>query len=191
VDVRLVPAGPPGGGARISPSRPARARLITAGGSLAAFAGAAADAATTGGHLADLAVALEGAALLFVAAAVVLRWQVLIPWAVLASGGGYLVGREGHAVVDGRSAGVGVLLLLGAELATWSIEHDGRIRAERAVIVRRALTLACLAAAALVVDLALLGTASLPGGGGVLVAAAGVAAAVAAIGFVVRLIRTG
>jgi hypothetical protein len=125
------------------------------------------------------------------AAALVLRWHSLIPWAVLAAGGGYLAGREGHTVVDGRSAGVGVLLLLGAELATWSIEHDGRIRAERAVVVRRAVTLAGLAAAALVVDLALLGTASLPGGGGVLVAAAGVGAAVAAIGFVVRLMRTG
>ena len=128
---------------------------------------------------------------MFAVAAVVLRWHVLIPWAVLASGGGYLVGREGHTVVDGRSAGVGVLLLLGAELSTWSIEHDGRIRAERAVVARRALALASVAAVALVVDLALLGTASLPGGGGVLVAAAGVAAAVAAIGFVVRLIRAG
>ena len=126
----------------------------------------------------------------FALAAVVLRWHVLIPWAVLVAGGGYLVGREGHAVVDGRAAGVGVLLLLGAELATWSIEHDRRIRAERAVVVRRALPWPVLAAAALVVDLALLGTASLPGGGGVLVAAAGVAAAVAAIGFVVRLMRT-
>ena len=73
-----------------------------------------------------------------------------IPWAVLAAGGGYLIGREGHAVVDGRAAVVGVLLLLGAELATWSIEHDGRIRAERAVVVRRAVTLAGLAVAALV-----------------------------------------
>lgn len=134
---------------------------------------------------------MEGAALAFAAAALVLRWHVLIPWAVLAAGGGYLVGREGHTVVDGRSAGIGVLLLLGAELATWSIEHDGRIRAERAVVVRQAVTLACLAGAALLVDLALLGTASLPGGGGVAVAAAGVAAAVAAIAFVVRLVRAG
>jgi len=156
-----------------------------------AFAAAAADAATAGGRLGEVAVAAEGAALVLVAAALVLRWQSFLTWAVLAAGGGYLVGREGHSVVDGRSAGVGVLLLLGTELATWSIEHDGRIRAERAVVVRRAVTLSCLAVTALVVDLALLGTASLPGGGGVLVAAAGVAAAVAAIAFVVRLVRDG
>lgn len=148
------------------------------------------DAATAGGPLADVAITLEGAAFVFAAAALALRWHLLIPWAVLAAGGGYLVGREGHTVVDGRAAGVGVLLLVGAELATWSIEHDGRIRAERAVVVRRAATLACLAAAALLVDLALLSTASLPGGGGVLIASAGVAAAVAAVAFVIRLVRS-
>jgi hypothetical protein len=126
----------------------------------------------------------------FAGAALAFRWHAFIPWAVLALGGGYLVGREGHTVVDGRAAGIGVLLLLGAELATWSIEHDRRIHVEGAVVVRRAATLACLAAAALVVDLALLGTASLPGGGGVLIASAGVAAAVSAIAFVVRLVRT-
>lgn len=135
-------------------------------------------------------MALEGAALVFAAAALVLRWHVLIPWAVLTAGGGYLVGREGHAVVDGRAAGVGALLLLGAELASWSIEHDGRIKAERAVVVHRIGTLAGLAAAAVLVDIVLLSTASLPGGGGVLIAAAGVAAAVAAVAFVVRLVRT-
>jgi hypothetical protein len=109
---------------------------------------------------------------------------------VLAAGGGYLIGREGSAVVDSGAAIVGVLLLLGAELASWSIEHDGRIRAERAVVARRALTLAGLAVTALVVDLALLGTTSLPGGSGLLVAIVGVGAAIMAVGLVVRLGRT-
>jgi hypothetical protein len=118
------------------------------------------------------------------------RWYPLVPWAVLAAGGGYLIGREGSAVVDSGAAIVGVLLLLGAELASWSIEHDGRIRAERAVVARRALTLAGLAVTALVVDLALLGTTSLPGGSGLLVAIVGVGAAIMAVGLVVRLGRT-
>lgn len=150
----------------------------------------AADAATADGRLADVALGLEAAALACAVVALALRWHVFVPWAVLAAGGGYLTGREGHAVVDGKAAGIGVLLLLGAELATWSIEHDARIRSESAVVVRRAGTLACLAAAAFAVDAALLSAGSLPGGGGVLVASAGVAAAVGAVAFVVRLVRT-
>jgi hypothetical protein len=164
-------------------------RLVTAAGCLGAFGLAAADVASADGRLAEAATAIEVAALVFALAALALRRQAFIPWAVLAAAGGYLTGREGHAVVDGRAAVVGVLLLLGAELATWSIEHDSRIRVERAVIRRRATTLAALAGAALLVNLALLSTASLPGGGGVLLASAGVAAAVAAVAFAIRLLR--
>jgi hypothetical protein len=144
---------------------------------------------TASGRLAGLASGVEAAALAFALVALVLRWYALVPWAVLAGGAGYLFGREGHAVVDGNAAIIGVLLLLGAELASWSIEHDRRIRAERAVVVRRAVTLAGLGVTALVVNLALLGTASLPGGNGVLVTLVGVGAAVAAVGIVVRLMR--
>ena len=79
----------------------------------------------------------------------VLRWPITIPWAVLLPRARYLSARAGHVVVDGWAAVIGVLLLLAAELATWSIEHDARIRAERALVVRRAVTLAALALAAL------------------------------------------
>jgi hypothetical protein len=133
--------------------------------------------------------ALEGAALVFAAAALLLRWQVLIPWAILAAGGGYLIGREGRAVVDGRAAVIGVLLLLGAELAIWSIEHDKRIRAERAVVARQIANLAGLAVVALAVNAALLGAASLPGSSSLLVTLLGVGAAVGAIAVIVRLLK--
>ena len=152
-----IPASSPGGGAGIPTSRPAGARLITAGGSLVAFAAVAADADAMGGRLVGVTTALEGAALAFAAAALLLRWQILVPWAILAAGGGYLIGREGRAVVDGRAAVIGVLLLLGAELAIWSIEHDNRIRAERAVISRQIANLAGIAVVALAVNAALLG----------------------------------
>jgi hypothetical protein len=149
----------------------------------------AAVADTTGGRLAGVATALAGAALVLAAAALLLRWPVLIGWAVLVAGGGYLIGREGRAVVDGRAAVVGVLLLLGAELAVWSIEHDKRVRADRAVVVRQAANLAGLALVALAVNAALLGAASLPGGNGIAVTLLGIGAAVGAIAIVVRLIK--
>lgn len=119
----------------------------------------------------------------------VIRWHGTIPAAVVAAGGAYLAGRSGHAVVDGWAAVIGVLLLLAAELATWSIEHDARIRAERALVVRRVLTLAALVAAALVVNFVLLATAAVSASPGILLAAVGVAAAVTAVAVVLRLAR--
>ncbi len=123
------------------------------------------------------------------AVGVILRWPSAIPWAILLNGGAYLIGREGHAVVDGWAAAVGVLLLLAAELATWSIEHDARLRAERAVVVRRMLTLAALSAAALFVNFVLIAAAGLSSSSSVALAAIGVAAAVAAVAVVLRLAR--
>jgi hypothetical protein len=119
----------------------------------------------------------------------VLRWPATIPWAIVMTAGGYLATREGRAVVDGWASLVGVLLLLAAELASWSIEHDARIRSEGRLVARRALTLGALVAAALVVDFVALGAAALSSSAGVVVAAAGVAAAVAAVTVVLRLVR--
>lgn len=120
---------------------------------------------------------------------IVLRWPATIPWAVLAAGAGYLITREGHAVVDGWAALVGVALLLAAELATWAIEHDRRIRAERALVLRRVATLGTLGGAALLVNFVLLAAAAVTASAGVLLAAVGVAAAVSAVAVVLRLAR--
>ena len=60
-----------------------------------------------------------------------LRWPSLVPWAIFVTGAGYVGGRAGKNVVDGWAAAIGVLLLLAAELAIWSIEHDARIAEER------------------------------------------------------------
>jgi hypothetical protein len=118
-----------------------------------------------------------------------MRWPSFIPWAVLATGAGYLSGREGRAVVDGWAAVVGVLLLLSAELASWSIEQDARIRTEGRLLARRIVTLAALTVAALLVNFLLLATAALSASAGILLAAAGVGAAVLAVGVVLRLLR--
>jgi hypothetical protein len=104
-------------------------------------------------------------------------------------GGGYLLSRAGNSVVDGWAAALGVLLLLAAELASWSIEHDARIAAERSLVLRRIGTLSALVAAALLVNFMLLATAGISASSGVLLAAVGVAAAVAAVSVVLRLLR--
>jgi len=119
----------------------------------------------------------------------VLRWPSTVAWAVLAAGVAYVVGREGRPLVDGWAAVVGAALLVAAELASWSIEHDARIRTQRTLVLRRAATLSALVLAALVVDFLLLGTAAIAASAGVLLAAVGVAAAVAAVATVLRLVR--
>ena len=141
------------------------------------------------GRFAYLAGAAGAAGVTVLAAAIGWRWPSLIPWAVLATGGGYLTGRAGHSIVDGWAAVVGVVLLLAAELAAWSIEHDARIRTERTLVVRRVATLGALGLAALFVNFLLLGMAALSAGSGVLLAAAGVCASVLAVGVVLRLLR--
>jgi hypothetical protein len=117
------------------------------------------------------------------------RRPVAIPWSVLLTAAAYLVGREGNPVVDGGAAIVGALLLLSAELASWSIGHDARIETERRLVLWRAGVIGALVGGALLVDFVLLGAAAVSASAGVVVAAAGVVAAVAAVAIVLRLVR--
>lgn len=123
------------------------------------------------------------------AAGLALRRSGAVPWAVILAAAGYLAGRAGRSTVDGRAVLVGVLLLLAAELATWSADEHPRIRPERAVVLRRLALVGALAAAALVVDVVLLVASSVPSAHGTALAAVGTAAAVAALGVTVRLAR--
>lgn len=123
------------------------------------------------------------------AVAIALRWPTVVPTAIFVTGGGYIAGRADRHVVDGWAAVVGVLLLLAAELALWSIDHDTRIHTERALTARRITTLAVLAGAALLMNFLLLGTAAISASASVLLAAVGVAAAVGALVVVLRLTR--
>jgi hypothetical protein len=145
--------------------------------------------AGNGGRLASLGAVVGALGLALLVVGLLLRWPMTIPWSVLLAGGGYLLAREGNPIVDGWAAAIGALLLLAAELASWSIEHDARIKAERSLVVRRIATLIALIVASLVINVILLGTAGLSTSAGVLVAAAGVAAAVAAVAVVLRLLR--
>jgi hypothetical protein len=163
--------------------------VITGLGSLTALAATVVYVLASGGRLAAPGAVLGGVGLVLLAVGLVLRWPMTIPWAILLAGGGYLAAREGRAAVDGWAAVFGVVLLLSAELAAWSIEHDSRVSAERSLVLRRVATLAGLTAAALLVNFILLGTAGLAASASVLLAAVGVAAAVASVAVVLRLLR--
>jgi hypothetical protein len=163
--------------------------LITALGAVAALGASIAYVAGSGGRLATVGAVLGGFGLALLVGGLILRWPVTVPWAILIVGGGYLLATEGNPVVDGWAAAIGVLLLLAAELASWSIEHDARIEAEPSLVRRRIATLGVLIAAALLVNFLLLATAGVSAASGVLIAAVGVAAAVAAVAVVLRLLR--
>jgi hypothetical protein len=178
----------PRGGALIQALRPARARLITGAGALAALAAAGSYATAAGGSLAGVALAGTIISLGLMSLGLVLRWPNTIPWALVIAAAGYVVTRSGDSLVDGWASLVGILLLLAAELATWSIEHDARIRTEPALVVRRSATIAGLCVAALLVNFILLAAAAVASSAGVLIAAAGVAAAVMAVATVLRLV---
>jgi hypothetical protein len=128
-------------------------------------------------------------ALALLALGLVLRWPATIPWTIVIAAGGYVVTREGRSIVDGWAAVIGVLLLVAAELASWSIEPDARIRSEPSLVVRRVVTLTVLAAAALLVNFVLLAAAAVSSSAGVLLAAVGVAAAVTAVAVVTVAVR--
>jgi hypothetical protein len=146
-------------------------------------------AVAAGGRLAPLEDAGAGAGMLVLLLGLALRIPVAIPWAVGLAAAGYLAGRSGSAAVDAWAAVVGPLLLLAAELGSWSIEHDARIRTEAAVVVRRLTTLVALMAAALLAGFLLLAVAAVSATPGLLLVLTGTAAAVAAVALVVRLAR--
>jgi hypothetical protein len=177
------------GGEVIQAPRPGRARLVTGAAAVAALAAAGGFGVADGGSYASAALGATALGLLFLVVALVLRAGVLVPWAVIATAGGYLAVRAGHDTVDGWAAVVGVLLLLAAELAAWSIDADARIHAERALVVRRVLTLAGLCTAALVANFLLLATTALSATAGALLALLGTTAAVVAVAVVLRLSR--
>jgi hypothetical protein len=143
-------------------------------------------ASSGGGRLAPIAQVGAAAAMAALLVALVVRWPSAAPWSVAILAGSYLVGRTGHKTVDGWAAVVGVLLLLSAELASWSIDVDRRIHVERALVVRRALTLLGLCGVALVANFLLLATSAVAASSGALLATVGTLAAVCAVALVVR-----
>lgn len=141
----------------------------------------------------DNAVASAGGALgaagtLGLVAGILLRLPFAVPWAVLFAGAGYVVARVQYSVVDGWAAVVGAALLLAAELAAWSIASDRRIHEEPALVLRQSLTVTALVVVAAVVSFVLVGAAAVSAAAGLLLTGIGVAASVAAVAVVLRLV---
>ena len=142
-----------------------------------------------GGDLVAPVAVIAAVAAVVLLAGLLRRRSLAIPWSVLLTAAAYVIGREGSSVVDGGAAIVGALLLLSAELATWSIEHDARIEPEPRLVAWRAGVIGALVTSALLVNFLLLGAAAVSASTGLVVAAAGVVAAVAAVAIVLRLLR--
>jgi hypothetical protein len=156
---------------------------------VAALAAVTAYTALAGGRYGSLGETVAGVGAITLAAGVALRLPPAVPWAVALAGGGYVIWRAHHTVADGWATAVGAGLLLAAELAVWSIEDDRRIREERALVVLRLWTLAALLAASALVGFVLVGAAAVSTAAGIALTGIGVAAAVAAVAVVLRLLR--
>ncbi len=163
--------------------------MITGLGAVGTVAGIAAYTAAPGGTLPTVGGVVGGAGAVCLALGVVVRLPFAVPWGIWLAGVGYVVARVHHDVADGWAAIVGAGLLLAAELAAWSIDDDRRIHEERAVVLRRVLTVGALVLSAALVSFVLVGAAAVSTSAGLVLTAAGVAAAVGAVAVVLRLAR--
>ena len=140
-----------------------------------------------------LAVVVAGVGALgvvLVAAAVILRRDGLVALALAALGAAYALSLflpEG--LLDAWAPLVAAGLLLVAELAYWSLELTTPVRAERGIVRRRAALVAAAAVVAAPVGALVLAAATVAVAGGILWDAAGIAAAVAAVGLAAAVAR--
>jgi hypothetical protein len=136
-----------------------------------------------------IVVAVAAVAVALLAGALVLRRPNLIAWSLAALGGEYAVWLTERGVsVDTRAPLYGAVLLLVAELAYECIDSS-TVPVEPELYARRALQLAGLALAAVVVGALVLAASAVPLGGGVALTAVGVAAATLAVVTIVRMAR--
>jgi hypothetical protein len=145
-------------------------------------------AASRAGVWWQAAAGAGGVLALLLALAIAFRRASAVPWTLLGLGATYAATLRGG--LDGWAICVGAGLLLAAELAYWAIEHDGRLRQEPDVPLRRAAGIAGLVAAGLVAGLAVVIAAGVDLGAGLPLATAGAVAAVGMLLLIVRLAST-
>jgi hypothetical protein len=175
------------GGERIQAPRPAR--IATAAGAAAAYAGVLADTLGRAGSVAPALApaAAIGAALLVAALA---RGETTLGpalWLAAATYVAFLVGVK-HGT-DAAAPLVAVLLLLCGELSAWSLDERWRIGSDPQLAWRRGVAVAALALAGLAAATLVVALAAEPGGRGLAWTVAGAAAAIGAAGTGVWLAR--
>jgi hypothetical protein len=112
----------------------------------------------------------------------------LLPWAVVCLVVAYTVSLFVHgASIDERAPLVATGLLLGTELASWSLEERRAIAAEPPVLRARIVALAALVVGGLATSALVIAVAAAPTARGLVWTVAGAAAAVLAVGLAVRL----
>ena len=152
-----------------------------------AFAGALAQAVA---HATSFRVVVAGIGVLglvFLALVLLRGIDELLPWAVVCLVVAYTVSLVVHgASVDERAPLVATALLLGTELASWSLEEGNAIAAEPPVLRARIVALALLAGGGLATSALVVAVAAAPPARGLVWTVAGAAAAVLAVGLAVR-----
>ena len=140
------------------------------------------------GELEAVAAALSAVAVAGLAAGLWRRRSIMVPWALLALGGAAALSfaEEGDPA---RSPLYAAALLAVGELAYWSLETRVSRPATPGIAPRRIAFLSGLVAGSIAVGAILVSVARIEPGGGVLLEAAGVAAAVAAAAMVFALSR--
>lgn len=153
---------------------------------LAAVVGAFASLAA--GDLEAVAAALSAVAVASLAAGLWRRRSVVVPWALLALGGAAALAFAEDAD-PARSPLYAAALLAVGELAYWSLETRVSRPATPGIGPRRIAFLSGLVAGSIAVGAVLVSVARVEPGGGLILEAAGVAAAVAAAAIVFVLSR--
>ena len=152
-----------------------------------AFAGALAQAVA---HAPSVRVIVAGIGLLglvFLAFVLVRGMDELLPWAVVCLVVAYTVSLYVHGgSVDERAPLVATGLLLGTELASWSLEERNAVTAEPPVRRARIVALALLVGGGLTTSALVIAVAAAPTARGLVWTIAGAAAAVLAVGLAVR-----
>jgi hypothetical protein len=153
---------------------------------LAAVVGAF--AALGAGDLEAVAAALSAVAVASLAAGLWRRHSIVVPWALLALGGAAALSFAEDAD-PARSPLYAAGLLAVGELAYWSLETRVSRPATPGIAPRRIAFLSGLVAGSIAVGAVLVSVARVEPGGGLILEAAGVAAAVAAAAIVFVLSR--
>lgn len=176
------------GGEIVQAPRVAGARVAAGAAAVGCALAVAGYGASRAGSLTAGAAAAGGLLALALAVGVALRRAGVVPWTVFGLAALYAATLRGSAV-DGWSVAVGAGLLLAAELAYASIEHESRLRADRVIALRAVAAVCGLVAGGALVGLVVLTVAGLSVGAGLPLAAAGTAAAVGLLVLVARLAR--
>jgi hypothetical protein len=152
-----------------------------------AFAGVLALAVAHAPSVGVFVAGIGAIGLVFLAIVLLLGHDEFLPWTVVCLVTAYAFSLVVHgASVDERAPLVAAGLLLGTELASWSLEERIAIAAERPVVRSRIVALAALVGGGLATSALVVAVAAAPTVRGLEWTIAGAAAAVLAVGLAVR-----